>query len=58
MSSQRDVLGIVGHRLVSASMEDDSVTLWRCLDCRREFDCVSGALETDCTTQPDETRDD
>jgi len=36
------------HSLVPAAVEDHSVIRWRCLDCAREFDCVSKCLSDDC----------
>ncbi|MBX0286068.1 hypothetical protein [Haloarcula salinisoli] len=41
-------LGIHDHRIVAAAVEDHSVTRWRCLDCAREFDCVTECLSNDC----------
>lgn len=41
-------LGIRDHRIVAAAVEDHSVTRWRCLDCAREFDCVTETLSNDC----------
>jgi len=52
----RSELTIHGHSLVAAASEDHSVIRWRCLDCAREFDCVSECLANDCApTVPSRT---
>lgn len=48
MSSAGRALGIREHRLVPAAMDGSSVTLWRCLDCDREYRCASEVLDEDC----------
>ncbi|WP_164471839.1 hypothetical protein [Halosimplex salinum] len=48
MSFAERALGIQEHQLVPAEMDGSSVTLWRCLDCDREYRCASEFLDEAC----------